>query len=300
MATEAMRIVASVPELRLTNIVFHDKQDHWTSRLQREARALQCEAVKSLKFSQIETVDRLKAGAPDLILSVNNHDIIRANLLAVPPDGIINFHNGPLPQYRGVHIPSWAIINGETSHTVTWHFVDEGVDTGPVVLTAPLKIEDNETAISLVIKCIDMGLVILPNLLDLYINGKIHPVRQRGSGRYYSMKDTPDDGRIDLSWSRSRISSLVRGLTFHPYQNTFVYPRITIGDRWYGVGRAEPVDECSGDLPEGAGRIVDVSHNSLLVRAADGLMRFSFLTDENGEQVSEDEVREQVLVSLAA
>jgi methionyl-tRNA formyltransferase len=267
MATETMRIVARFPELRLTSIAFHDNQDYWTSRLRREAQVQRCEALPSRNIAQGETVDHLRAAAPDLILSVNNSDIIKSDLLALPADGIINFHNGPLPQYRGVNIPSWAIINGETTHSISWHFVDDGVDTGPVALTAPLCIEEDETAISLIVKCIEKGLETLPALLKLYTRNDIHPEPQKGPAHYYAFKDSPNSGKIDLSWSCSRITSLVRGLTFRPYPNTFECPKIAIGNRWYCVGHAEQVEQRSDNLKEGGRSIVDVEDNGLIVSA---------------------------------
>jgi methionyl-tRNA formyltransferase len=291
MATETLKIVASFPGLCLTSVVFHDKQDLWTSRLESEAVKQRCEATVSRKFSDPEVASRLKSAAPDLILSVNNSDIIRDELLAVPPDGIINFHNGPLPEYRGVNIPSWAIINGQVDHAITWHLVDDGVDSGPVVLSVPVSIDKTETAISLIVKCIMKGLESLPELLELYLRDDLSPTPQEGPGHYYSLRDSPDDGRIDLSWPCSRISALVRGLTFHPYHNTFVCPKILIGTRWFGVGQAEKVSPDRAPEHRCGAVDVDAKANALLVHAADGVVRLSFLANEDGEEISVDEIR---------
>jgi methionyl-tRNA formyltransferase len=263
-------------------IAFHDLDDSWSKKLKNAAQALGCEQLPSRNFNQADTVNRLRELVPDLILSVNNFDIIKSDLLTLPPEGIINFHNGPLPQYRGVNIPSWAIINGETRHGISWTIIDEGIDTGPVALAAPVAMDPEETAITLIGKCIAKGLA---NTLD--------PVGQKGPARYYSAKDTPNDGRIDLSWSRARIASFVRGLTFHPYPNTFVTPKIECCGRWIGVGRVKCVGDTSSPSPGTAGRLVDVSDETIVATAADGLVEFSFFSDEDGNPISFDDLYQQ-------
>lgn len=290
MATEAMKIVAGHPGMSLVAIAFHTNDDPWTSKLRNVAHVLQCEELPSSNFNQPETLQRLRDLAPDLLLSVNNSDILRRDLLAVPADGIINFHNGPLPAYRGVNIPSWAIINGETAHGISWHYVEEGIDAGPIALEAKFPVDEQETAISLIFKCIVKGLQTLPDLLQQYQENVLKPVRQCDTGHYYSQSDSPNDGGVDFSCKCSRIASLVRGLTFRPYPNTFVYPKVAVGDEWFGIGEVAAVVKNASDPIQRSGRIVGISSQGIMVSAADGVVKLSNLMDDNGNDITVDDV----------
>jgi methionyl-tRNA formyltransferase len=72
--------------------------------------------------------------APDLNVSVSYDQIIRRPLLESAPMGFVNFHAGKLPNYRGRNVVNWALINGETEIGLTAHFMDEGIDTGDIIL----------------------------------------------------------------------------------------------------------------------------------------------------------------------
>ena len=78
--------------------------------------------------------------------------IIRGNIINIPKIGTLNAHPGLLPKYRGVYIIRWAIHNGDKIG-VTVHFVDKGVDTGPILTQRTVNIEENDNIGSLVEKC---------------------------------------------------------------------------------------------------------------------------------------------------
>jgi methionyl-tRNA formyltransferase len=77
---------------------------------------------------------------PELGLSIAYDQILRAPLRAVPRLGFVNFHAGMLPRYRGRNVVNWAILNGETEIGLTAHCVDDGIDTGDILLQRSLPI----------------------------------------------------------------------------------------------------------------------------------------------------------------
>src|SRR5690606_35223216 len=123
----------------------------------------------------------------------------------------LNFHNGPLPAYCGVKVPSWAFSIGERSHGVTWHYVSGSIDAGDVVARASFELAEDETAISLTFRCIEAGLKLLPALLDQYVAGELEALPQQGEARYYSFRDSPNQGYLDFTLGFDRLSALVRG-----------------------------------------------------------------------------------------
>jgi methionyl-tRNA formyltransferase len=223
---------------------------------------------------------------PDIIFSVNNWDVIRGDLLAIPRDGIINFHNGPLPRYRGVNSPSWAIINGEQNHGVTWHLVDENIDTGDIVATSAFELALNETAVSLMFKCMSKGTELLTPLLHRYVSGRLDARPQEGDSRYYSAKELPNGGYLDFEQPFDRLSALVRGLTFRPFENQFTYPKIQTPDRTLLVSSIARDTDRPGNESETCGEVLGLDNRGVLVRAQDCPVRLSGLMDDDLADIS--------------
>lgn len=99
----------------------------------------------------------LDSKKPDYIFSVYNEFILPTDILKFPKKLAINFHNAPLPKYAGVNATSWAIINNEKKHGITWHLMNSILDSGDVVKQKIFPIESLETRTSLDIKCIKYG-----------------------------------------------------------------------------------------------------------------------------------------------
>ena len=234
------------------------------------------------QYRQLNTARNLKQASTfgaDLGVSLNNFQIIKSPLLKSPREGFINFHNGPLPRYGGVNVCSWAIINGEKNYGVTWHFMDEGVDTGDIVAQRHFAIPAYSTALDLTMTCIDTGLEMLEQLAPLLAEGII-PRKQQPDGRrsYFSMRDVPNDGRIDFNWSSDRIERFVRGLSFQPMPNPFVYPQLRYAGSTFYVSRVSPQTESNG-LQSAPGTIVKMSEEGIRVTCGDGKIILCELMD---------------------
>ncbi len=108
----------------------------------------------------------------DYLFSIVNPHILNASVLALPKSGTINFHDGRLPGYAGVHATSWAILNGETTHAVTWHLVDQGIDTGPTLVQSPVSILPDDTAYAFNLRCFDTALTSFNAVLQKITQGE--------------------------------------------------------------------------------------------------------------------------------
>ena len=104
------------------------------------AQTLQPRRVNSAAF--LETVRQI---GPDLNLSVSYDQILQRPILNTAPRGFINVHAGALPLYRGRNVINWVLINGENEIGVTVHYVDEGIDTGDIILQRMLPIAWTDT-----------------------------------------------------------------------------------------------------------------------------------------------------------
>ena len=83
--------------------------------------------------------------------------MIPGAVLARATKGAVNFHDGPLPAYAGLNAPVWAILAGETTHGITWHLMEEGADTGDILVTQEVNINEEETAFTFNAKCFAAG-----------------------------------------------------------------------------------------------------------------------------------------------
>lgn len=294
MAMDCAKHIIARAELDLRLFVHHAGEGAEA----RVARFCEEHQVPHLAVRNANDAEPLRACAqcePALLFSINNFDILRSALLAIPKQGAINFHNGPLPDYRGVNIPSWAIINGEREHGVTWHMVERGIDTGAVVARACFPVGEDDTAISLTFKCIVEGTKLFPIVLDNAASDVIETIRSEGSGRYYSKKDIPNGGYVDLRWPFERISRFMRGLDFRPFENPLAYPRISVRKGFFIATQASRSGEGAGQPP---GLVSGITDEGIEVAGADGSVLLSHLLDAELVERSVREIVEQHSVAV--
>ena len=157
-------------------------------------------------------VRELETLAPDTIVIWSYPMILPAAVIGVPRRGCVNVHGGLLPSYRGPHVMQWAIINGETETGVTLHYVDAGIDTGPVIAEERFAIGPEDDAPAVRGKLRDAGSRLLRRWWPAIAAGAAPRVPQDESrAKYYPLR-TPEDGRINWSAPAVSIHNLVRAL----------------------------------------------------------------------------------------
>ena len=108
--------------------------------------------------------DTIRREQVDVLLNVHTLYVLPAEVVAAPRIGSFNLHPGPLPRYAGLNAPSWAIYHGEQTHAVTLHWMNAGIDTGPIAYDTPVTIEEDDTGLTLSAKCVRAGLPLLHDL----------------------------------------------------------------------------------------------------------------------------------------
>jgi len=159
----------------------------------------------------LEVIDNL---GPDLNLSVSYDQILRRPILETAPLGFINFHAGKLPWYRGRSVINWAIINGETEIGLTGHFVDEGIDTGDIILqrTLPIAWTDSYGEVMDRMMAAFPGLVV--DTVELLASGIFERRPQAHLPGSYFPRRGPGDEWIDWSDTSRNIYNKIRGISF--------------------------------------------------------------------------------------
>ena len=150
-----------------------------------------------------ETADWVRSREIDLLLNVHSLYLIHADVARAPRIGSFNLHPGPLPERAGLNAPSWAIYRGDPYHGVTVHWMDGEIDTGAIAYESRFPIGDDETGLSLSIRCVREGLPLLQRLLeDAARDAAAIPAQaQDRSKRRYFGGAIPQAGR--LVWTRS-------------------------------------------------------------------------------------------------
>jgi methionyl-tRNA formyltransferase len=160
--------------------------------------------------------DRVIALRAEILVVVAYGQILRANVLECAPRGAINVHASLLPKYRGAAPIQWAIANGETRTGVTTMQLDQGMDTGPILLQQVCPIEPEDTTATLEPRLASMGAELLVQTLDGLVTGSVvsHPQDQNQATRAPLIRKV--DGRVDFGQSATLIANRLRGFSPWP------------------------------------------------------------------------------------
>jgi len=134
---------------RLLSLFLPEKGDDWLTHDFYRSFSNRVYTVDNFNGKQCETL--LRSIGPDIIV-LGCSRIIRENIIKIPKIGTLNAHPALLPKYRGVYTIRWAIYNGDKIG-VTVHFIDKGIDTGPILMQRAVNMEENDNIDSLVGKC---------------------------------------------------------------------------------------------------------------------------------------------------
>jgi methionyl-tRNA formyltransferase len=180
------------------------------------ARARGVPVLQPEKVRDGKLAAELGALRPDVVAVAAYGRILGRDLLELAPHGAINVHGSLLPKYRGAAPVQWAVANGERETGVSIMQMDEGLDTGDVLLQRALAIGPDDTAEGLAPRLAALGGQALLEALALAAAGALVPVRQDGAHATLAPILSKEDGRIDWSLPAPRIAARLRGFSPWP------------------------------------------------------------------------------------
>lgn len=130
-------------------------------------------------------VQQIKSVGPDLIVAANMNQIIKKQILEIPPKGCINTHCGPLPRYGGISPYVWALAHNDDHSAATIQYMDEGLDTGDIIVQKKVNVVKNDSAFSLFYRCCLMAGNLLPKVVDEIEAGTVTKYKQDLSMKSY-------------------------------------------------------------------------------------------------------------------
>lgn len=217
------------------------------------------------KIRDPECVEELRKYKADIMVVVAFGQILPKEILEMTPYGCINVHASLLPKYRGAAPIQWAIIEGESVTGVTTMQMDEGLDTGDMLMKREVPITEDETGETLHDKLAAAGADLCVETLKALEDGTAVPEKQGESPTAYARMLTKELGNIDWNSPAIRIERLVRGLNSWPSAYT----------GWNGkvmkIWRAKAVGNGAGNTVPGT--VTEVGKHDFTVQTADGELK---------------------------
>ncbi len=240
--------------------------------LQKGLSLYQPERVKEASF-----LAGIEALAPDLFVVVAFGQILPKALLEVPTFGTINVHGSLLPKYRGAAPIAWAILRGEEKTGITTMLMDEGMDTGDILLQAEVPIEKEDTSETLSRKLSVLGGELLMVTIEKLKAGRIAPQPQDHTKASYAPPLKKGDGQIDWKRSAEEIDLQIRA--FNPWPGAFT--------RWEkGLVKILRGEVRKGTSPVAPGVVLWIGADFIEVGTGEGSLRIRELQPEGKRRMS--------------
>ena len=261
--------------------------------LEKQIPIYQPEKVKN----NVEFIEEIKKLKPDVICVVAYGKILPKELLEIPKLGCINVHGSLLPKYRGAAPIQWAVINGDKTTGITTMYMDEGMDTGDMILKEEVAIEANETTGELWQKLSLIGGKLLVQTLKLVEQGKA-PRKKQGDN--FTKAPMLDKEMANINWENQtaeQIKNLVRGL--NPIMGAYSF----LNEKKVKFWRVEVLTEKElleqfKELQEYKYKLQDIqsgtilfaeSKKGLFIKANEGIIKVLEIQAENSKRMTAEE-----------
>lgn len=198
------------------------------------------------KIKTPEFIGVLKGLAPELIVVAAFGQLLSREILEIPKFGCINVHASLLPRYRGAAPIHWAVINGETETGVTIMQMDEGLDTGDMIISGKVAITSDDNTGTVHDKLSELGSRLLIEAIGLISAGRAPRIPQDHGQASYAPLLTKDLEKVDWSRSSVEIFNLVRGL--NPWPGAYTMMNGKVLKIW--SAQACTTDIVPGPVPE--------------------------------------------------
>lgn len=234
------------------------------------------EVYQPKRIREPECIEFLKKYRPDVIVVVAFGQIMTKEILTMPRYCCVNVHASLLPKYRGAAPIQWAVIDGEKETGVTTMRMDEGIDTGDMILKAQIPLDEKETGGSLFLKLAKAGAGLCVETLAQIETGTVVYTPQNHEEATHTTMIKKQMGAIDFSKSAVEIERLIRGL--NPWPSAYT----KYGDKTLKIWSAAVVEQDSGMAP---GTITKVSKHEIFVQTGMGQLSLKELQLEGKKRM---------------
>jgi len=210
-----------------------------------------------------EAIEQIKLWQPELIVVVSYGQIIPRQILEYPALGCINVHASLLPRYRGAAPIQRALMAGEKISGITTMFMDEGLDTGDIILQLEVPVKDEYDHGQLEVILAEIGALLLAETIDQLESGNAPRIPQQEELASYAGRITREDEKIDWSQSAEMIHNQIRALSPNPGAWT------TIDNNKTKIYKSRVI---SNDESGVISQIVEVGNDEFSVQSGKGIL----------------------------
>ena len=233
--------------------------------------------LQPLKMKDPAFLDALRAWQADLIAVAAFGRILPPVILSIPSRGCINVHGSLLPKFRGAGPIQWAVISGETETGITTMLMDEGMDTGAMLLQEKVPILPDDTAGSLSIRLADVGGRLLVDTIKQLKAGTLVPIAQDHSRATLAPMLKKEDGSIDWASSAHEIERRIRGMS--PWPGAFTFA----GEERWTIWRALVKEATQWAVP---GQVISATKEGIAVATGKGTLLITELQPANSRRMA--------------
>lgn len=208
--------------INVVGVVVSKNDNDWYRGVDEIAYKFNLNLYEEKNINDQNFLNKIKSLNLDLIVCVNFDQILKKDIINLPTIGCINTHASLLPKYRGRAPLNWAMINGEKYSGVTVHFIDEGIDTGDIILQEKIKIDEDDYICDLLNKVKNIYPKIVLNAIRALESSNLNLIKPDLSKGFYVNKRTQDDGEIDFSKPSKDILNFIKAIS-KPYPGAFLY-----------------------------------------------------------------------------
>lgn len=219
-----------------------------------------------VKIKTPEAVEQLRTYEADIFVVAAFGQILSEEILNMPKYGCVNIHASLLPKYRGAGPIQWVILDGEKETGVTIMQMDKGLDTGDMLLSCRVPIDEKETGDTLHDKLAQAGAELIVEALPKIEAGEVTPLKQNDAESCYAKMLQKSMGRIDWSKQSEEIERLVRGLNSWPSAYT----------SYHGKTLKVWASDVSYKQADGApGEVIAVEKDAVYVKTGNGSLKIT-------------------------
>jgi len=215
------------------------------------------------KARDISFIEEIKELNPDIILVVAYGQILPKEILDIPKYGCINLHVSLLPKLRGAAPINWCIINGDKKTGITTMLMDEGLDTGDILIQEEFELDNEITAGELHDIMMEKGGLLLIKTIEELKNGTLVPTPQNHKEMTYAPMMDKQMGEINFEKTSEEIHNLVRGV--NPWPSAYTHWNEKVMKVW----KTEIIEKTTNKMP---GTVLKIDKNGIQVATINGII----------------------------
>lgn len=223
------------------------------------------EVIQPKRMKDEEVIDKIKEINPDLIVVVAYGKILPKEIIDIPKYGIINVHSSLLPKYRGASPIHSAILNGDKESGVSIMYIEEGLDSGDVILKETCEITEDDTLGTLHDRLKELGAIGLEKALKLIEAGEVKAEKQDDSKATFVKPITKEQAKINWNNTKEVIFNQIRGL--NPFPGAYTHNEKNENIKIYKSEKLEK--EYDGEN----GTVVEMTKKGPVVKVANGALK---------------------------